>query len=500
MALLKFYKLGATAMAGKTVAEGAIWFNKDEKTIEVYGANGWEKYAGSLKDATWSGEKLTITKYDGSSIELDFSGVASLAGVTNALAALKAELLGTEADGASVVSIYGVKAAVAAEASRAAAAEDKIESSVGLAQDGSHQATSGNYTSAATTVVGEIAALDSKLKEVADAVDGITGGSFTEFNAKIAALEETDATHTSDIKAINDEIDAMDAEHSITGTHVNATLTQVDGKVTVFNITESDIASATELSEYKTSNDAAVASVKATAESALPAATFNEYKTANDTEVARVAGLVDTFFEGAGMSSEDVDAYKDTLKELQEYIVSDESGAATMAENIQKNTAAIGSAKADGSEATGLYKYIDDADAVVNGNVSALAERVAALEGDSSVSDLAGRVSTNETNISELQKTVAGYDSTNTIKTAVDSAAQEAEAAMNAAESAASIADEAKTIAESKVASVSGDDYITASGTTAVSLAVNVSDITADATGLAKAKDVYDMFSWAEFE
>ena len=45
------------------------------------------------------------------------------------------------------------------------AADDKIEGSVGLSADGSHIQTSGNYTSAATTVTGEISALDTQVKK-----------------------------------------------------------------------------------------------------------------------------------------------------------------------------------------------------------------------------------------------------------------------------------------------------------------------------------------------
>lgn len=60
-----------------------------------------------------------------------------------------------------------------AEIARAKAAEDTIEASVGLAADGSHVTTSGNYTSAATTVVGEIAALDTQVKINADAIAAI---------------------------------------------------------------------------------------------------------------------------------------------------------------------------------------------------------------------------------------------------------------------------------------------------------------------------------------
>ena len=60
--------------------------------------------------------------------------------------------------------------ALTTEVNRAKAAEDKIEDSVGLAADGSHVTSKGNYTSGATTVVGEIAALDRQVKANADAI------------------------------------------------------------------------------------------------------------------------------------------------------------------------------------------------------------------------------------------------------------------------------------------------------------------------------------------
>ena len=61
-------------------------------------------------------------------------------------------------------------AALTAEVNRAKAAEDKIEASVGLAADGSHVQSTGHYTKNATTVVGEIAALDTQVKANADAI------------------------------------------------------------------------------------------------------------------------------------------------------------------------------------------------------------------------------------------------------------------------------------------------------------------------------------------
>lgn len=60
--------------------------------------------------------------------------------------------------------------ALTTEVNRAKAAEDTIEASVGLAANGSHVTTTGNYTKNATTVVGEIAALDTQVKTNADAI------------------------------------------------------------------------------------------------------------------------------------------------------------------------------------------------------------------------------------------------------------------------------------------------------------------------------------------
>lgn len=66
-------------------------------------------------------------------------------------------------------------AALTTEVNRAKDAEDKIEASVGLAADGSHVKTNGNYTKNATTVVGEIAALDTQVKANADNITTISG-------------------------------------------------------------------------------------------------------------------------------------------------------------------------------------------------------------------------------------------------------------------------------------------------------------------------------------
>ena len=65
--------------------------------------------------------------------------------------------------------------ALTQEINRAKAAEDKIEASVGLAADGSHVKSTGHYTKDATTVVGEIAALDTQVYANTGAITTVTG-------------------------------------------------------------------------------------------------------------------------------------------------------------------------------------------------------------------------------------------------------------------------------------------------------------------------------------
>ena len=119
-------------------------------------------------------------------LTVDGNGV-KLSGVTDAIAAAAASaktevkkatddqhinVTSAVTDGHVTYTISSVDTASASglsnETSERKAADDKIEGSVGLNADGSHQTTNGNYTSGATTVVGEIAALDAQVKTNAD--------------------------------------------------------------------------------------------------------------------------------------------------------------------------------------------------------------------------------------------------------------------------------------------------------------------------------------------
>ena len=110
MANLKFYKGTEEQIKVKVdnsqIAAGAIWFNTADKTINVRVANGWEKYAGNLKDAAWNSEKstLTINKYDGSHIDLDFSDMASASNL--------ATIIGTFGDAAANTNAASIHARI----------------------------------------------------------------------------------------------------------------------------------------------------------------------------------------------------------------------------------------------------------------------------------------------------------------------------------------------------------------------------------------------------
>ena len=159
-------------------------------------------------------------------------------------------------------------AALKAEENARTSQDNKIEASIGLAEDGSHVKTNGTYTSSATTVVGEIAALDKALKEVSDAVNGLDYTGLTNENTKVVTdvkqenglvsanattvgdLVITAITASDDRVAANDslatiagklqgQIDAMDSTGQTTGNGYFLTSVQIaDGKITA--VTQSD--------------------------------------------------------------------------------------------------------------------------------------------------------------------------------------------------------------------------------------------------------------------
>lgn len=123
-------------------------------------------------------------------------------------------------------------------------------------------------------------------------------------------------------------------------------------------------------------------------------------------EIARATGVEADFEERISTmevfwdTTEDSDDVVNKLKEIQDYIKSDKTGAATMAGNIQANTQAI----------TALQNIVKDG--------GTLEVRVDNAEAD--IDAVEGRADT-------LEAIVSGYDSTNTVKKAVDAVSVRAE-------------------------------------------------------------------------
>ena len=340
MAQLKFYRKSTAPT--KDLAAGAIWFNTDDKTIQIYTGSAWEKYAGNLNNATWANNTLTITKHDGSSIALDFSDMAS------------ATVMG------------------------------KMLTAVGLNSDGTFKKNATNYGGSATSIGGEISAIDTKLKSVSDLV-GTTSvatqisaakaelighstddkSKATIYGAKADATEKASVAESNAKGYTDDKLEALTGEVSSTaGEKVVVSVNQTNGKVDSVSVSLSNIASASELAGVKSTAEAAQTSAQVStaitnaindldatvsddhdpnvkisvteADGKLTGVTVTTADIASAATLKTVKDQVDAFFAGADIS-ETANQYKDTLKELQTYLTEDAAAAATMAGNIAAN-------------------------------------------------------------------------------------------------------------------------------------------------------------------
>ena len=157
---------------------------------------------------------------------------------------------GNYTNGATTITgeIAAIDSALKIESGRAINQEDTIESAIGLAKDGTHVTTSGNYTSKATTVTGEISALDTQVKLNADAIDMLNGED--EGSVKKALKDAKDYTDT--------EIQKLDVDE-IGGTgKVVTTISETDGKIsaTTIDLVSTTVArTATEATDTKVAVD-----------------------------------------------------------------------------------------------------------------------------------------------------------------------------------------------------------------------------------------------------
>lgn len=136
---------------------------------------------------------------------------------------------------------------------------DKVIDGVGLADDGSHIQTSGNYTSEATTVVGEIDALDKVVKKVNDDVVALSGATKDGFDGLDGLIKELSGV-TKEIvtQADSDRIKSGDGTIVITTADTGTTIdVNVDGETIVINKNK-ELSSALTLKKLETPSSSAM--------------------------------------------------------------------------------------------------------------------------------------------------------------------------------------------------------------------------------------------------
>lgn len=277
---IKFYSksFGESGALSKSTEEaGSIIFDKTSESIYVGGV----KYGSNVKNATFSSNKLIITRISGDSIELDFSTLATTSSVMEAFNEIKGLLTMDQSAGeyvaqgdesyvssntltnvntTNVIDITGsdtdmVDGAVAkvdrkaksilGEVIVAKKEINAIETGAGLSENGSYTAnTNTNYIKEATSLKDADVKLDAAIKDVSDIVDGLTSGTVSDVtvNDKSVKTEEgvanilVEGTYNNDNKiatqtTVSNAIDAL--KNNLTG---NATIASKSGNTVTLKI------------------------------------------------------------------------------------------------------------------------------------------------------------------------------------------------------------------------------------------------------------------------
>ena len=82
MATIKFFK---KATEPTTIETGSLWFDTTTQSIKVKTDTGYDVFGIGLKDAQLLNNKLTITRSDNTTVEVDFNDIASASSVAAAL-------------------------------------------------------------------------------------------------------------------------------------------------------------------------------------------------------------------------------------------------------------------------------------------------------------------------------------------------------------------------------------------------------------------------------
>lgn len=426
MANLKFYKM-AQAPVGtqeKPLAAGAVWFNTTNHSIEVWTGSKWEAYSGVL-DAVVANEILTITKYDGSTISVDFSIYAT----DEALGLLDKRVTTLETTVSTHgTNIEGLQTRMTTVEGKAAAAEGQL---AGLTE---------------ATVMAEIA------KQVKVEADRAAEAE-SDLDERVTPLEESSADYKTRIETLEGKFTGENSVAEQIADAVEAAEDRVDEKLA----TKADKAT---YEAYVAANDERVAAVeeaveaevlRATgAEDAINAKIGGNYGTgegqvtvAADVQAAKEAAAaaqktIDDFLTGEGVDPNKVDALKEIVAYMEEH--GEEYQAVvenlnTLNTDVDGLKGQVGTGKVDDRIATAKGEAITAANGYADGLIVTEVERAeAAYEkigvAAGLVNGLAeGAVAANATAISGLQ----GQVGTGTVDSRIATAKSEAITAAGAA-------------------------------------------------------------------
>lgn len=246
------------------------------------------------------------------------------------------------------------------------------------------------------------------------------------------------------------------------GIATDAALAELTGRVTTaegaIDAIEADYLKAADKTELQGNIDTLAgthATDKAALEASIKTISDDYLKAADKTELQ---GNIDTVAEGLAAVKEDVDYFfkdalgdsdvqqvKDTLKELQEYIASDESGAATMAGNIKANADAIDALEGRMDTAEGKVTTLE-------GEMDAAQAAIEALQG------VVGEGGSVDSKIEAAVKveTDARVEAVNAVDAKAAQGIADAAAALAAAQAASSHADELNTAMDTRMQAVEG--------------------------------------------
>ena len=317
---IKFYKV---ATLPTTLVQGAVYFVKDTQSIHVAtSTTAADKFGIGLKNAVLGTDnKLTITRYDDTTVVLDFSDMASAAGMK----AVFTSKIGLNAD-LTYTGVYNASNTVRADIAAAKAITDTV-----------------GAATAASDVTGSTAF--AKIKTLSDQIKAITGEGDDGDATTIAGLATKVAANTSGITDINNRLGSgFTKDNTVTAAIQDA---ESNAKDYALDLVENKNVGATGesgtdalVSASASSNNVTVAATKklqdavALAESSLQASDKQELSEAIAAAVASEAEIARAAEEA---NAADIEQLYDMVSGGVHFagVISTEDGSAPLLDNIQ---------------------------------------------------------------------------------------------------------------------------------------------------------------------